>query len=211
MFGREPRLWRYVWRPVVLAAILFVGLFAAGFWVLSRSIGDGGPLGQIAAALVLVVVVYFAGTAAFLTIAAILGSFAWDRLTREVEILTVGHAADTKLSGGAVAADTVLRLLFTLALGLCGMCCGIVVPVVGGAVFAGAAGLFDCTASAYLHRGVTLSGQLRQAPRLPGWTGFAAICGLATLVPLLNVLALPILVAGGTIMVARAEGRVPVN
>jgi uncharacterized protein involved in cysteine biosynthesis len=52
---------------------------------------------------------------------------------------------------------------------------------------------------------VTLGGQFGRVFRLRGWLTFLLLGGLLTLLPFINVLLLPVMVAAGTIMVAKSE------
>lgn len=207
LFGQHRRLRRYAWQPLLGALLLWIALFAAGLWWVE---GEVAALiharNRIADLLVgagYAVVWYFVGTAVFLALAAILGSFAWDRLTGEVERLIAGEAAPEP-SIALRTADAAVRIVFTLGMAVLGLCCN-VVPVVGGVLVAGVVGLFDFTASAYLRRGVSLFGQFGRVFRLPGWFEFLVVSGVLSLVPVVNVLLLPVMAAAGAIMVIRGE------
>jgi uncharacterized protein involved in cysteine biosynthesis len=211
IFRRDPRLWRYAWAPLIWALLLFLGLVAVAFWLfdswihgLSRG-ADMGPVLRAVADLGFLVVLYFAGTAAYLALAALLGSFGWDKLTGEIEHHITGRQTQMHIGCATNVVDTVLRLVFTVALVVAGLCVSWI-PVAGPALVGGILGLFDLTANAYLRRGVTLGGQFGRVFKLKGWPAFVAITGLVALVPVLNLLMLPILVAAGTVMVVRSEG-----
>ncbi|HTQ11030.1 MAG TPA: hypothetical protein VMI31_13225, partial [Fimbriimonadaceae bacterium] len=101
--------------------------------------------------------------------------------------------------------DGVARGSFALAVTLLSLCCGWLFFGVPAVLFAGFLGLHDYTSAAYLRRGVTFPAQMSPVGKLEGRFSFAIAAGLLTLIPLVNVLMLPCLVAGGTLMVVDAE------
>jgi hypothetical protein len=69
-----------------------------------------------------------------------------------------------------------------------------------GVVLAGWLGLLDYTSNAFARRGILIDRQFSSVRKLPGWGGFLVSAGVVALFPFLNVLLLPALVAGGTIL-----------
>jgi len=72
-----------------------------------------------------------------------------------------------------------------------------------GPVLGGILSLFDFTAPYMLRRNLTFGKQWGHVFKLQGWFGFAVFGGIITLIPLVNILMLPVMVAGGTIMCHR--------
>jgi uncharacterized protein involved in cysteine biosynthesis len=210
LLARERRLWPFIWRPLAGSLVAFVLLFGLGLYFVENLAGrytrgqGNETLISAAVGLAYAVLWIFVGAAVFLAIAALLSSFLWDRLSEEVELLTTGTRVEAKLPWSTVMADSVARLVFTVTLAIVGICCAATTGV-GGWFIAGLIGLFDFTANAFLRRGVTLGGQFGRVFRLRGWLTFLLLGGLLTLLPFINVLLLPVMVAAGTIMVAKSE------
>ena len=203
LFARERGLWRYALAPLAWAALAYLAVAALAFGLLvplgHRLTGtDAGSL--IGLVVALVVVVALAGPI-YLGLVALIAGFGFDALSLAVEKAEFGSAAGRPLGFAAGLADGIPRALLTLALGVVALCGSVlvVVPFFVAAFLA----LMDTTAPALLRRGVGLGRQFGVARRLPGALPFALIAGVVALVPVLNVLALPILVAAGTIMVGR--------
>ena len=82
---------------------------------------------------------------------------------------------------------------------------GFIIPVVGPLLIAGYVATLDVTASAFARRGFLLKAQRKRFFQLKGWPVFLLIAGVFTLLPFVNAILLPILVAAGTLMVARSK------
>ena len=206
LFARERGLWKYALRPVAWAALayLIVVALVAG---LGERVGEalagrfGGPAaagGLVGAGTGLALSVVFGG-AIYLALVGLISGFGFDRLSMEVEEREFGRAAGQPLGFVVGLGDGILRAVLAGFLGLVGLC--LAATVVGPWLIASALILMDATAPALLRRGVGFGRQFGAARRLPGAASFALLSGLVILVPVLNVLALPILVAAGTILV----------
>ena len=210
LFAHERGLWRYALVPFAWAAlasltamtmaILFgerIGVVVARSIGLSLSVGEVGGI-AIAALLVLA----FAGPI-YLGLVALVAGFGFERLSVAVEEAAFGRAEGHRVGLAAGLADGIPRALLTLTLSLLALCGSflVVVPWLVAAYLA----LMDCTAPALLRRGVGLGRQFGVVRRLPDVLPFSALAGLIALVPVLNVLALPVLVAAGTLMVAEGH------
>ncbi|HEY0867591.1 MAG TPA: hypothetical protein VGE01_09435 [Fimbriimonas sp.] len=215
LFRRHPRLWRYCTRPLVFAAVAFLGIVLAGYALIVPAItrflqrGDYLPdaLAAVLGAVAYLVAWVFLAGVAFLAIASFLSSFAWDRLSAEIEELVAGVAAPSKLPMGVMLADSAGRTVFSISTGAAALCCGLWLGGVPGIVAAGLIALFDFTASAYVRRGVLFGGQWGRVFRLKGAVSFIFTAGLLSLLPFINVALLPILVGAGTLMVVDSERR----
>ncbi len=210
----DRRLWPYVWLPFVLAAALYLALLFGGYILfvprlesLLSYIGIDSIAGfAMAAALYAVVWALLSGLI-FLSLAGLLSSLLWDRLSTKVEALNGGKLSDARVGCLRLAADTILRAIFAVFMTLAAFLGGIVTFGAVAILFAAMLGLCDYTAPAMLRRGVTFPDQAGRVLQLRGWLGFAIVSGVLTLVPFVNVLAMPGLVAGGTLMVLESEAR----
>lgn len=209
LFRREKGLWRFALRPLLWAALAYaiVVLLTAG---LGERIGEaiagtaGGAIGA-AAGFVLTVAL---GGSIYLALLGLISGFGFERLSIETERQAFGYAAGQPISPIRGLADGIVRGLLAGALGLVGLCLSgtVVVPWLIAALLA----LLDATAPALLRRGVGLGRQIGVVLRLPGALPFALIAGAIVLVPVVNVLALPILVVAGTLLIGGSSARGPI-
>ena len=204
LFARERELWRYAFVPLLWGGIayLVVVLLVLGFsiplggWLAQSLLGGGGLLGEWLGGLLGFVTVVVFGGGIYLALVALLSGFGFDRLSVEVERREFGSATmgESTVGGGLV------RGAVSLALGLVALCLGgtVVVPWLVASYLC----LMDFTAPALARRGVGFGAQFRATRGLPGALPFALVGGVILLVPVVNVLALPVLVAAGTMLVA---------
>lgn len=210
LFGRERGLWKYALKPLawgVLAYVLVIVLAAAVGERLGESLGGllgastavGGTVGAIGGLALTIVL----GGGIYLALVALIAGFGFDSLSREVEEREFGHAVGQPLGCAAGIGDSIARVILAGVLGLVGLCFGwtFVVPLLLAAILC----LMDFTAPSLLRRGVSFGRQFGVARRLPGALPFALVSGVLLLIPIVNVLSLPILVAAGTILVAGAQ------
>lgn len=213
---RTPRLWRFILQPLLIAALAFVFVTAGAYWLivppLNARIGSmihpGQALGDLlvffTSGLYFGLVVLASGLL-FLTFASFFSSAMWSGLSKEVERMTTGEAVDTKLTFSAIVGDSVSRGMFAIGVTLLSLCCGWTFFGLPAIFFAGYLGLHDYTSAAFLRRGVTFPEQISYTRHLPRRFGFLLSAGLLTLIPVVNVIMLPCLVAGGTLMVLAKE------
>ncbi len=208
----DRRLWPFVWKPMLWAAAIFAGAIVGGFvlfvpliegllsrWDLLPQVGFG--VGSILYA----VAVWVFGGVLYLSLSGVLSSLLWDRLSMEVERSVRGTASLQSVGCGGTLWDTVLRGAFSLFIAVGAFVFGCCTFGIAGIVLAGWLGLLDYTASAYIRRGVLFPAQFGRATSLKGWQGFALGSGIITLLPLVNILMLPALVAGGTLLYLDSE------
>lgn len=223
---RTPRLWPLCVGPLLLALLAYALLgMGLGFLVvppladwLHVQRGSGSwwvmELGFVILWLVLFSFV-------FVLLAGIFSGLIWDRLSRAVEMVVDGTGAqaplgsappaDAPLGWSAAMGDSFGRLLLNGSLGLLAFLLSFFLGPIPGVLAAALAGLLDYTAPAYLRRGRTLPAQWRRLLGRPDGSvlGFALAAGLLSLVPLVGVLLMPGLVAGGTLLARRREADSP--
>ncbi|MBC8135991.1 MAG: hypothetical protein H8F28_08915, partial [Fibrella sp.] len=107
------------------------------------------------------------------------------------------------LSGSAAFGDTVARLVLSVMLALLSFGLGFVLGPVPGILTASIIGLLDYTSPIYARRGKTLGPQWRDLfGALNARTvTFALAAGFVSLIPIVGVLMLPGMIAGGTLLV----------
>jgi len=198
---------------MAISAGVFLALLIGGYFLivpiisaLANRAGVGSYSGALGAVLYILLWFFLAGVI-FLGIASFLSSLLWDRLSIEIETLVSGSAARQELPPAIAMADSVRRTLLSIGLALVALCASFIPPFIWPVVIAGYVGLIDYTSNAYARRGIQLAEQRRLVRKLPEWASFWLIGGLVTIVPVLNVLFMPIMVAAGTIMVTKGDQR----
>jgi CysZ protein len=208
-----PRLWSYCWKPLLAALAVYVAL-GAGVWLLVVPLlirrlpwGSGAEwLAGILVSLLILALWLLLFSYAFVLLSSLFSSFLWDRLTEQVEILDGGGAPAVPLPRAALILDALKRLALALCVGMLAFGCAFVTGPFAPLLAAALLGLLDFTAPAYLRRGRTLGAQWSRVLRQRS-LGFALTAGLLSLLPVVNVLLLPGLVAGGTLLTRRLEAE----
>jgi uncharacterized protein involved in cysteine biosynthesis len=206
LFRRNPRLRRYAIQPLGWTAALFVAIAVVGYWLLVPALSEIlSRVGLESAAVPLYLILWLLATGVFfLVIAGFIGSLVWDRLSEEVELILTGTSPRTHLPRTLVAIDAFKRLLWSLSLGILAIVSGIFLPVVGPLVVLAYLGMLDFTASPLLRRGILLRQQRKTILKMKGSVDLGLIFGTILIIPVVNVLALPLLVTAGTVMVVRS-------
>lgn len=148
----------------------------------------------------------------FVLLAGMFSGLLWERLSLAVEqILDPGKPPPipVRLGCRAQASDTFSRLLLNGVFGALALVLSLALGPIPGLLTAALVGLLDFTSPAYLRRGYTLGPQMGRLLVRPdrATMGFAFTAGLLALVPLVGVFLMPGLVAGGTLLARRREGR----
>jgi uncharacterized protein involved in cysteine biosynthesis len=213
---RTPRLWRFIIQPLLVGALAFMVVAAGAYWLivptlselLRHPFGDDGFRGEAATAvanLVFMLLFIVVSGSLYLVIVSFFSSTLWEKLSFAVELESTGKRVETKLPIPTIIGDSLQRGISAIAIGFLSMCCGWAVFGIVGVLLAGFMGLYDYTSAAYLRRGITFAKQGAYLRKLPSRYSFAVCGGLLTLLPVVNVLMLPCLVAGGTLMVIESE------
>ncbi|MBX7133636.1 MAG: EI24 domain-containing protein [Fimbriimonadaceae bacterium] len=210
-FG-DRRLRPFLWKPWLWSLLIFLCVLVVGYliWLpfsasLAQKWGVSAWLGATLGTVIYAVFWIFASGVVFLSLAGLLSSLLWDGLSIEVEKIERGYAADRAPALAGQIWDTLIRLPFVVFIVLSTLLFGWTCFGTAGVLLAGWLGLYDYTACAYLRRQVNFVGQFGRVFRSRAWFGFAVLAGLVTLIPFLNVLFLPALVAGGTLLCMNAE------
>lgn len=147
----------------------------------------------------------FVGGPIFFGLNGMLSGILWDELSLAAEEKTFGSAPQHRTGFRAAWADTFRRLPLTVGvailsffLGIFGIGWASIWPV-------GRLCLYDFTAAAYTRRALYYPQQKEVAKRLRKGFGFSLTCGLISLFPLINLIALPGCVVGATLMVREDE------
>jgi uncharacterized protein involved in cysteine biosynthesis len=198
-----------MWGVLAFALVLAVtaGLGARLGEGISRWLGGDTLIGGAIGAAAGFVAVIALGGAIYLALVGFISGFGFDRLSQEVEQRMFGRSIGTSPGFALGLSDSIGRAVIAGVLGLVALCGAgtLVIPW----LIASFLCLMDFTAPALLRRNVGLGRQFGVARRLPGARGFALIAGALVLIPVVNVLALPILVAAATILVAESSAAQP--
>lgn len=216
LFRRRPELWAYVWKPWALAVgimVAVVGVATLLFMPWIKSMIPYWPLpdwleqGMAFVAFLTLWLLVLGPVYVSLTVTV--SSMMWDGLGRHVEELEFGVVANRGPKFWPAMADTAYRIVFAFALMALGFCISWVIPVVVPAFIAAYLGLHDYTGGALGRRGVMFGRQRKLVWNLNGAAGFAITTGIISVVPILNIAAMPILVAAGTLCVNRSLLELP--
>jgi uncharacterized protein involved in cysteine biosynthesis len=207
VFG-QPNLRKFVWRPLMVGAGIYLLFFCGGFYLVLSGLahyvqpfGVGGNVAGALGGILFLLVWWLVSASVYLTVTSLASSWVWGALSAAVEA-HMGVEPETRRVN--LLTDAVPRVAFAalitvliLLLGWIGL-----FPAV---LLAGWLSLYDYTSSAYLRRGVSFPGQFKLVFECRSWPSFSLTCGALTLIPLVNVILLPGLVAGGTLMVLESE------
>ena len=221
LVARTPRLWPMCFLPLMTALIVSVLLGITGGVLLIPRLpgwlglppgGRGWWAAEILGTLAFVALWVLLFSFVFVLLAGMFSGLLFDKLSLAVEKIAGAEKASppatVPLGCGAQASDTFSRLLLNGTLGVAALVLSLVLGPIPGLLTAALVGLLDFTSPAYLRRGHTLGPQMaRLLPRPDrGTISFALTAGLLSLVPLVGVLLMPGLVAGGTLLARRREG-----
>ena len=198
---------------MAIAALVFVAITVlAYFWItplaqdwIARA-GIDRAYSSILGSIAFFVLWWFISSILYLGIAGILSSFLWERLSIEVErIEGTLPTSEVKVGCGGTFYDTAIRAVVSIFVALSALFLGWVCFGLVGILLAGWLGLLDYTSCAFARRGILIDRQFKAVLTCRGWKSFVLGAGLIALFPLLNVLLLPGLVAGGTLLVAKSS------
>lgn len=216
MVFRDRRYWRYIlvpwfWSTLIFLSVVVIGYFALVPWIQSVIEARLGPSSETTGllkslvAIAYVAIWFFLAGFVFITITSLTSSFLWDDLSQRIEEDITGvPGRKSTLPTGRIVVDSLSRGVFSILIAIASLFCGWVLPFVGPVLLAGWLGVLDYTSSAFLRYDRTVGQQWPVAMKMKGWFGFLVGSGLLSLLPFINVLLLPGLVAGGTVMAVRS-------
>lgn len=218
--ARRPRLWRYIAIPIglnlVVGAVLYIGLLQTGMAQLNALIPADLPLGGLVAGLAnLLVGLLLLVAIGFVLVrfGVILGAPFYGRLSELIEEEVRGSVPQHPLTVSSVLRDIGRALLFELKK------LALIIPTVillllfgfipflgqainlGGGLFLGAViACLDFFDGALERRRLRFRQKLAVVRQhAPASLGFGLVAAFIAAVPLLNLFALPLCVAGGTL------------
>ncbi len=212
----DRRYWRYVAIPWLWSGLIFLGIVVIGYFALvpwlsgavEGWLGSGSRwsgLAQTLVSLAYIAIWFLMAGFVFLLITSMTSSFLWDDLSLRVEEQITGQQGRrSTLATGRIVSDSISRGIFAILIAILSLCCGWVVPFVIPIILAGWLGVLDYTSPAFLRHDRTVGQQWPVATKMKGWFGFQVTSGILSLLPFINVLMLPALVAGGTSMAVRS-------
>jgi CysZ protein len=230
LIRRHRELWRFVLIPlglnVLVGVALYAGLYLAGLRQIDQIDQTGGALATTLELLVrvLYVLALVIGVGWLMVrFGVVLGAPWYGQLAERLEEIVTGRPMpSTKLTAGSVARDIwralqfeLKKLLLTLAIGLpslllnlipvAGTIMATVVAVALGALIA-CLDFFDAPLERRRMRFRAKLGLVRRT--LPASAGFGLLAAFLSSIPLLNLLAIPLCVAAGTMLVLEGELRI---
>lgn len=209
VWGKK-ELRKQIWMPLLKAAAIGTVGVALSYWLLTpllsgllAKIGLAGWWGTGGAWLLMTLLWVFAFSPTFYTIAILASAFEWEKLSKRVEELVHGPNVPSQAGNLQLAmmenARRWPRSFATIIL------CAVTAPILGGvvsALIAGYQGVFDYTSPAFARRGVYWPAQKRVVKKLPERVPLILVGGFLSLIPFVNLLMIPVLVATGTLMTA---------
>ena len=217
---QRPQFWRYVAIPIVLnvllAALFYAGVLAAGFAAIDTLIVGFSQIQWVENLLRIVLgIVLFALTGfLFVRFGVILGSPWYARLSEQIEREQLGVAPPAEsLTLAGIARDLWRALIFELkklvlflVLGglllLCNLIpvAGQVIATIGGVLLGALIACLDFFDGPLERRRRSFRAKLHFARvSLPGSLTFGLVCFGLVSIPLINLLAIPLCVIGGTL------------
>jgi CysZ protein len=217
LLAGTPRLWRYVLVPLALNLLLAVLLYAALLFAGLRVVDDLvaglpawlAPLALLLHALLVVALLVAIGFV-LVRFGVVLGSPWYGRLSEEIERMRRGAAPPTERGPLREIARSLAfelkKLLFVVAVALPLLLLNVVpgfgqaAAAAGGLALAATVACLDFLDPPLSRRDVGFRARLAYARRtLPASAAFGLTCVAALSVPLLNLLAVPLCVAAGTL------------
>lgn len=205
---------RYVWGPVLLGLLVLVVV-----WTLALLIVPGLVAGSLAAlpipggvllggaGLLTAVVMVFLSGAIFMTATSLIGAQMFEKLTARVEEKLLGTVPTHAHPPARIGLEIGMRIGFAFFVLFLVVILGWLGFGVVGLLLLGFLAVADATAPSFARRGVLFPRQIGRALRLPGALPFLVGAGALAAFPLVNVLAYPVIVAGGACLVAQAEQK----
>lgn len=210
----DPELRPFIYRPLFRAIPILLLLFVVTFFVMQplaglllSLIGAVEWLVSLVAGVLTVALWWVLLGPVFFTIAIFISAFSWESLSKKVEDKAFPHLpTPTHQTSFAVSfRDNMRRLPRTIVVSVLS---ALTAPIFFGVISAAIAGWqarYDFTAPAYMRRGVLWPEQRQRTKALRGQKELALASAVFAWIPIINLLALPGLVAAGSMMVAESD------
>ena len=208
-----PGLRRNFWQPVLATCGLYLVLLIAGI-VTAMSLGAviierfnlPDWMGFLGGGVVFAVAWVYASSAIFVGIAGIIAGLFAERITTAIEAARGGEPLSFSHTRAAQAADTAARIGQALVAAVVMAVAGLTpLGPVAAISLGGWLAAMEFTSSAESRRGRLLTDQALAFRRVPGGVGFMIGCGILSMLPVINALALPGMIAGGAILIQDAD------
>ncbi len=209
----QPGLRKTFWQPILatcaasLAVLLagLVGMMTLGGWVFDR-MGWPDWLGFLGGGVLFGAAWLLAGSAIFVAIAGLIAGLFAERISGVIEKASGMPPRTFAHRAGAQAADTALRLFQSIIGAVAMLLIGLTPLGIPAAILIGGwLGAMEFTSASFGRRGWLAPDQALRLRRLPGAWGFIIGSGLISLIPIVNAIALPALIAGGALLVGEAD------
>lgn len=212
LLAKHPKLWPAALAPMLLAALANIGLLSYSLgklvpWLNQFAADHNWPnaLGGAAAGTLVVGAWILVAGPVFLIMFGVFSVPAWDALSRQVELVQNGSTPAGKLGCALLGLDIVVRVTTAVLLTSAAVLLGCLGFGLVGSVLCGWMMLFDLSAPTFARRGVGVFKQYRLVFKCKGWQGFWLVASLSSILPVVNVLMLPILVVAATLLVLENE------
>lgn len=208
---RNPVLLSLSMIPMLLTFVLLLGLAVAGAWIVGRLLADTLGVGlQIAAQILMFLLALLIAYFLYLPVARVLLAPFAEALSRKAHAINTSQEIRQNNQGWARAMWEGLKLvMFQVVVALAALALGLAFPPVGApigiaiAIFLGGLDFFDIPLST---RGLRLRKKLGVIWRNKSLAlGFGAAAYLLLLIPVVNMLALPVGVVGATLLIDALE------
>ncbi|MBO0860877.1 MAG: EI24 domain-containing protein [Chloracidobacterium sp.] len=197
--------------PMLLTLVLFMTLIIGSAWMVWRLIGDAAGVEiRIAAEVLMVLLTFLIAYFLYLPVARVLLAPFAEALSRRTRAISVGRKIPQKnQKWGRSMLEGLKMVLFQASITLAALAFGLAFPPVGApigivvAIFLGGLDFFDVPLST---RGLPLSDKLGVIWRSKSLAlGFGAAAYLMLIIPVINMLALPVGVVGATLLIDALE------
>ncbi|MBO0725472.1 MAG: EI24 domain-containing protein [Blastocatellia bacterium] len=197
--------------PMLLTLVLLMALIIGSAWMVGRLIGDAARVEiRIAAEVLMVLLTFLIAYFLYLPVARVLLAPFAEALSRRARVISTGRTIRQNNQGwGRAMLEGLKLVIFQAAVALAALALGIAFPPVGApigiavAIFLGGLDFFDIPLST---RGLRLRNKLGVIWRNKSLAlGFGAAAYLMLIIPVINMLALPVGVVGATLLTDALE------
>jgi CysZ protein len=197
--------------PMLLTLVLLMALIIGSAWMVGRLIGDAARVEvRIAAEVLMVLLTFVIAYFLYLPVARVLLAPFAEALSRRTRAISAGRKIhQNNQRWGRAMLEGLKLVIFQAAVALAALALGLAFPPVGApigiavAIFLGGLDFFDIPLST---RGLRLRNKLGVIWRNKSLAlGFGAAAYLMLIIPVINMLALPVGVVGATLLIEALE------